>query len=315
MNHRLVLLLLCACIAFPVSASAAGPGHWYLGPQLSYIDLDHNRDDFTPQQKLHDTYYFGLGAGYQFNPDWALEFSAVTDLKSDMSAKAYSLNGFRFFGDGWRPFLSAGVSHFQIDDVKDEDTDQVQIGAGLSRFVSDRLEARLWAQYMYDVGYFSHHDVMVSFGLNYHFGELRKTAAPAEPAPQPQPESVRADEEVLETVELLVEFDTDKHFVRSVYQPQFDRIGRILRQNPQITFTIEGHADWRHTEEYNQALSERRAEAVKHKLVRDYGIDAARITTIGYGELRPIATNQTEEGMQRNRRAVAVFKRKRPTPK
>ncbi|MDH3282465.1 MAG: OmpA family protein, partial [Gammaproteobacteria bacterium] len=75
-------------------------------------------------------------------------------------------------------------------------------------------------------------------------------------------------------------------------------------------FTVEGHCDWRASEEYNQRLSERRANAIKQKFVEDYGIDPGRISTVGYGELRPIASNETEEGMQRNRRAIAVFKLK-----
>ena len=306
MTIKFIGVFLLLATNLPILTLADSGGHWYIAPQVTYIDLDHNRDDFTPKNQNDDTYYLGLGGGYHFNPDWALELSVVTDLNPDMSAQSFSIDGLRYFGDGWRPFVSAGISHFQLDNQYDDDTDQVQIGVGLSRFLSEKLETRIWVKHLYDVGAFSNNDNTVTLSLNYHFRELKKAAVSSV---QPQPESVQKDEEVLETVELRVEFDTDKHFIRSVYQPQFDRVGAILKQNPEITFTIEGHADWRHTVQYNQALSERRANAVKQKLVRDYGINPARIATIGYGELRPIATNLTEEGMQRNRRSVAVFKR------
>jgi len=67
---------------------------------------------------------------------------------------------------------------------------------------------------------------------------------------------------------------------------------------------LEGHTDSRGSDAYNIDLSTRRAAAVKQKLAADYGIDAERISSVGYGESRPIASNQTDEGRARNRRVV-----------
>ena len=53
---------------------------------------------------------------------------------------------------------------------------------------------------------------------------------------------------------------------------------------------------------YNEKLSKQRAESVKNYLVQKFGIDASRISTVGYGESMPVATNDTEEGRQKNRR-------------
>jgi len=71
-------------------------------------------------------------------------------------------------------------------------------------------------------------------------------------------------------------------------------------------FTIEGHTDNIGTDRYNDDLSTRRAAAVKAALVREYGIDAASLTTLGYGERRPIETNDTLAGRARNRRVELV---------
>jgi len=70
---------------------------------------------------------------------------------------------------------------------------------------------------------------------------------------------------------------------------------------------IEGHTDSRGSDAYNQPLSERRANAVRDELVNEYDIDASRVSTVGYGESRPVATNDTDEGRAQNRRIEAVL--------
>lgn len=78
-----------------------------------------------------------------------------------------------------------------------------------------------------------------------------------------------------------------------------------LRRYPNVTVTIEGHCDERGTREYNLALGERRAQAVKNVLVA-MGIPASRISTISYGKERPAVVGSTEEAYAQNRRAVTV---------
>ncbi|NLN60397.1 MAG: OmpA family protein, partial [Deltaproteobacteria bacterium] len=65
--------------------------------------------------------------------------------------------------------------------------------------------------------------------------------------------------------------------------------------------------DSRGTDAYNQKLSQRRVDAIKNYLVDKFGIDADRLTAVGYGKSRPIATNDTDEGRQLNRRVQAVM--------
>lgn len=103
---------------------------------------------------------------------------------------------------------------------------------------------------------------------------------------------------------LLIEFDYDKADLRSVYHEQLDKVIKVLQRDSGATARVEGHADKRKTSkrDYNQKLSERRAKAVLDYLVRAGGISPSRLTHKGYGFDRPIAPNDTEANMQRNRR-------------
>ena len=108
----------------------------------------------------------------------------------------------------------------------------------------------------------------------------------------------------LQKFTLLIEFDYDKSFIRPQYFKDLEPVLKVLRRAPDATVRVEGHADKRKksTREYNQRLSERRANAVKDYLVQNSGIPAANVTAVGYGFDRPIAPNETEENMQKNRR-------------
>jgi peptidoglycan-associated lipoprotein len=75
---------------------------------------------------------------------------------------------------------------------------------------------------------------------------------------------------------------------------------------PQITFTIQGHADDRCTREYNLALGERRANAAKNFLV-SLGVDPGRIAVVSYGKERPVALGSNEGAWAQNRRAASVI--------
>jgi outer membrane protein OmpA-like peptidoglycan-associated protein len=95
-------------------------------------------------------------------------------------------------------------------------------------------------------------------------------------------------------------------FNRSTLKPESKRgladMAAILRQVEQRPFVIEGHTDGIGADGYNDALSARRADAVKTALIQDYGIDGGRLSTAGFGERKPIESNETLAGRARNRR-------------
>ena len=75
----------------------------------------------------------------------------------------------------------------------------------------------------------------------------------------------------------------------------------ILKEYPSSKFSIEGHTDSDGKDTLNQKLSEDRAAAVKNYLIEN-GVDAGRLTSVGYGETKPIASNKTKTGKAQNRR-------------
>jgi peptidoglycan-associated lipoprotein len=100
-------------------------------------------------------------------------------------------------------------------------------------------------------------------------------------------------------------FDTDRSTVRNDGRAVLDKQAAWLKQYPQNVVTVEGHADERGTREYNLALGNRRATAVKNYLVAT-GINPNRITTISYGKERPAVVGSNEQAWSQNRRAVTV---------
>lgn len=127
-------------------------------------------------------------------------------------------------------------------------------------------------------------------------------AAPAAPA-RPAPASVRGT--VVIQADAL--FDFDKSVLRPDGRQSIDDALSKLRGVDLEMVIATGHTDSVGTDAYNQALSERRAAAVKEYLVSK-GIPASKITTIGKGESQPVATNRTAEGRQKNRRVDVEFK-------
>ncbi|MEW5702649.1 MAG: peptidoglycan-associated lipoprotein Pal [Candidatus Zixiibacteriota bacterium] len=105
-----------------------------------------------------------------------------------------------------------------------------------------------------------------------------------------------------------VYFDFDKYNLREDARVTLDADADILRTNGDLRIVIEGHCDERGTDEYNIALGDRRAKAVQDYLVR-LGIDAARISTISYGEERPVSLGHDEDSWRLNRRGEFVVKK------
>ena len=99
-----------------------------------------------------------------------------------------------------------------------------------------------------------------------------------------------------------IHFDYDKSDILPADQAVLDWKARLLVANPAMTLRISGHADERGSDEYNLALGNRRAAAAKRYLVAK-GVAEDRITTVSFGEERPIDPAQTEEAYAKNRRA------------
>lgn len=100
-------------------------------------------------------------------------------------------------------------------------------------------------------------------------------------------------------------FDYDSSVVRGDAQQTLQRQAEYLKTNGGVSVTIEGHCDERGTREYNIALGERRATAVKRYLA-SLGVEGGRVGVISYGKERPAVTGSDEASFAQNRRGVTV---------
>ena len=311
MKSLIRLLVLAAALAatsvHAQSQQRNDEGHLYLGFGASALALDNDRVPGVPTSSPpHSSKLISVLAGYQFDESWAVDFRFGTEY-DNIEVDVFSVNGYRFFGaGGWRPYASAGLSSFSLEDLAaDDSTQQAQVGFGLSGNLSRNLELRLGYQRYVAISGDSYQDNEYSAVLAWHFRKPAPVPVAA-PAPEPAPAPAPPPKKAIKTYELKVLFDFDKSVIKSAFEPQFAEIAQVLKDNPDIDLVVEGHTCWIGTEQYNQGLSERRANAVKQKFVQQYGIAAGRITTHGYGESRPAADNTTLEGRRKNRRSIAI---------
>lgn len=128
--------------------------------------------------------------------------------------------------------------------------------------------------------------------------------APPPPPPAPSP----TEEELFAQNVKDLFFDYDKYDVRPDQQAAIQSDAQFLGQHSNINFTIEGHCDERGSTEYNLALGDNRANAVKNALVQA-GVSTSRIKTISYGKEKPFCTESNEQCWQQNRRGHFVYQK------
>jgi len=240
-----------------------------------------------------------------------------------------------------RPYLAAGFGWLKHRNVSSEDTDlSVSVGGGLQGQISKHVSTR--AQILYRIdndgssipGQSNFSDWIVSIGLNFDFGGREAPPPPPPPppaAPPPPPPNPDLDGdgvlnerdkcpntrpgavvdldgcEVEAVIELEgVHFDFDKATLRPEAKAVLNEAAALLGKHDRVVVEIAGHTDSKGSEEYNQGLSERRANAVRDYLTGK-GVKASRLSARGYGESRPVASNDTDEGRAENRRVEMVI--------
>lgn len=220
---------------------------------------------------------------------------------------------FRSATDALRPYLSAGFGHQSLSNIEGassvsgkgrDRTTMALIGAGAKYYFGENFFVRAGVDGMHGLDN-NQSEWMAGLGVGLNFGGSAKPAPVVyeEPAPvvyeEPvEPETVRVELEVL--------FDFDKANVKDGSYADIQNLAEFMKQYPQLTTTVEGHTDSVGPDAYNQKLSERRAGAVRQVLVEQYGVEAERVSSVGYGEARPIADNSTKEGRALNRRVEAA---------
>jgi len=136
-------------------------------------------------------------------------------------------------------------------------------------------------------------------------------------------EGAAKDIEVKETeTEIKIElsgdilFDFDKWNIRPAAEPVLTQVAEVIKQYPNAAVLIEGYTDSKGSDSYNLKLSQNRAASVKDWLVKKGGVGNKKITTKGWGEAKPVAPNENEdgsdnpEGRQKNRRVEITVKKR-----
>jgi len=103
-----------------------------------------------------------------------------------------------------------------------------------------------------------------------------------------------------------VTFATDSAQISPAFQGTLDQVATTITEYQDTRVQVAGHTDSTGSESYNQQLSQRRAQAVADYLA-SRGVATTRITTIGHGETQPVASNETAEGRQQNRRVEIIL--------
>ena len=141
-----------------------------------------------------------------------------------------------------------------------------------------------------------------------------KGARDPDPKKNGCPKAVRVTETEVLILE-QVEFDTGKATIKKVSDKLLDEVAGVLKEHPELSrLEVQGHTDDRGSVAVNNRLSETRATAVMKALIKR-GIDQSRLGAKGYGKNKPIASNTTDEGRQKNRRVQFVIVEKQPKAK
>jgi outer membrane protein OmpA-like peptidoglycan-associated protein len=122
-----------------------------------------------------------------------------------------------------------------------------------------------------------------------------------------RPAEVKPASKVMDRFTLTINFEFNKTNILKSDAAQLKKAIEFIKKYPGAKIKLEGHTDSIGSEKYNQKLSEKRAEATKGYLVKEGHIEASRISTVGYGKSKPIASNKTSKDRAKNRRVEILI--------
>ena len=273
-------------------------GSWHVDNQRMADDIDLS---------------YGLKAGARVAPDVLLElgYDWITHAEQSIpnaktSFNRYYMNLVKEF-EVWQsvsPYILGGVGYEDVSN-NSQSLDSApfgQYGVGLRWEAFEYLHFKTELRHL--MSFDGRSDVVAMLGFSIPFGTYgAQQVAVAEEAKEVVVEETQ--EPVLSHIHTFnVEFPSDSAVVDPAYYPEIQDFAKYMEQNPEKTAVINGHTDSTGSAAYNQKLSEKRAVSVKNEIVKQ-GISAERLEAKGYGEEKPIASNKTREGRQKNRRVEA----------
>ncbi len=128
----------------------------------------------------------------------------------------------------------------------------------------------------------------------------------AAPEPEPQKRVEVRDNKIVINEKVMFEVNSDK--IQEVSHDLLNEVAKVIQENPQIKkIEVQGHASAEGSDDHNMKLSDRRAKSVKKYLTSKAGVTKDHLTAKGYGETQPIASNDTDDGREKNRRVEFVI--------
>lgn len=332
--------VLAAAVACGLGLSAIAP--IALAEIPLTLNLGYGLWKIDGSRELDDTETPWTGLEWAFNDRWAVEvLYAEDDTRFEDGTGRADITtwqlGMLYYGGSYigapnriRPYLALGAGEIDIDaDLWDTVETTVNGGVGLRWMITGGLGLRAEARMLYSLDEHNK-DTLLSVGLNYYFGKTSAAAEVAASAPVGDedgdgvpddrdqcagtPAGARVDSvgcplpvTRVASIRLMVNFGFDSSHVEERYFDDLGELATFLRRFEDVYVDIEGHTDSTGPEDYNQLLSQRRAQAVIELLVNQYGIAPRRLEAKGYGESRPVADNGTAEGRAENRRVMATL--------
>ena len=273
-------------------------GSWHVDNQRMADDIDLS---------------YGLKAGARVAPDVLLElgYDWITHAEQSIpnaktSFNRYYMNLVKEF-EVWQsvsPYILGGVGYEDVSN-NSQSLDSApfgQYGVGLRWEAFEYLHFKTELRHL--MSFDGRSDVVAMLGFSIPFGTYgAQQVAVAEEAKEVVVEETQ--EPALSHIHTFnVEFPSDSAVVDPAYYPEIQDFAKYMEQNPEKTAIINGHTDSTGSAAYNQKLSEKRAVSVKNEIVKQ-GISSERLEAKGYGEEKPIASNKTRQGRQKNRRVEA----------
>ena len=323
---RTLMALSCTVVAGHALAAELDT-RLYLTPSVNFTVTD---SDWYHKQGIDNDFGFGLGVGKAISQSWNLELNAnyaaynIKNSTGTLKNTGLGLDALYIFNRNasFTPYAVVGVGGVQTRAPGISETNwAANAGVGAMKWIKDiAVRGDVRYRYINEVGGVNPGDWVATVGLMIPLGSKPVPPAPApqpvaQPAPEPMPAPAPAPveqapvERPAPQTKIILEgtnFDFDKATLRPAGKAKLDENVKVLTTYPDINVEIAGYTDSIGTAKYNMGLSKRRAATVK-KYLESKGIADSRMTSKGFGETHPIASNKTAVGRAKNRRVEILI--------
>ncbi|MEW6982805.1 OmpA family protein [Colwelliaceae bacterium 6471] len=318
-------------------------GNYYGGIHLTHAIDGDDGDKGVYNSAMDHASGAGVEIGYRYSPEteFRLSYSHMNwvfdELESYNSGNSYTALDVLYFPNKQNLYFVGGLGIWDIVDEKPS----ADLGAGYRYYLTQKSALYLEGKGNYQFSD-NHLDYSAKLGFIYFFGENKSSGPKIKPQTQSVTKAEAASQTVMKvdtdndgvfddydkcantpmsdkvdakgctvfteevsTMELLINFDNNQSTVKAEYFTEVKKAADFLNQYPHTSLTIEGHTSSKGAAAYNKTLSQKRAEAVVDLLINDYGIDASRLSAMGYGEERLINMDDTAQAHADNRRIEA----------